>query len=192
MIARGLDGAAGMGEDDRGLVARVAAGDRDALAALDARHRRPLFAYLLLLAPDRGTAEELLQDTLVAAWRGAGRFEGRSSVRSWLFAIARRQAATALRRRALPLAGEEALAAVPTTEAGPEALALAGAARADLVAALRAVAPVHREVLAVTLGHGLSYEETAAVLGVPVGTVKSRLSNARRALRALLPPDSRG
>jgi len=187
VIARGVDGVAeAVGDRDRATVARIAAGDRDALTELYGRYQRPLFAYLLLLAPDRGTAEEILQDTLVAAWRGAGRFDGRSSVQGWLFAIARRRAHAALRRRAVPLTAEIALAAVPSPEPGPEEAALAGASRDELVAGLRAIAPVHREALVLALGEGLSYQEMAEVLGVPMGTVKSRVSNAKRALRAAL------
>lgn len=165
------------------IVARLAAGDRDALTALYVRYQRPLFAYLTLLATDRGTAEEILQDTLVAVWQCAARFEGRSSVRAWLFGIARRQAHNTLRRRALPLVGDDALAALPSPGPGPEESVLASAAGADVAAALRAVAPVHREVIVLALGEGLPYQEGADVLGVPIGTVKSRLYHAKRALR---------
>lgn len=187
VIARGMNGVTEAdGGGDGAILARVAAGDRDALTELYGRYQRPLFSYLLLLAPDRDTAEEILQDTLVAAWRGAGRFEGRSSVQSWLFGIARRQAHNRLRQRVVPLATEDALAAVPSPEPGPEDHALAGAGRAEVEAALRAVAPVHREVLVLALGEGLSYQDLVGVLGVPMGTVKSRLSNAKRALRAAL------
>lgn len=193
VIARGMNRVTEADNDgDGAIVARIAAGDRDALTELYGRYQRPLFGYLLLLAPDRGTAEEILQDTLVAAWRGAGRFEGRSGVQAWLFGIARRQAHDRLRRRALPRAPEDALAAVPSPEPGPEDRALASASRSEVVAALGAVAPIHREVLVLALGEELSYRELVDVLGVPMGTVKSRLSNAKRALRAALLPHAEG
>lgn len=173
-------------DPDRSIVARMAGGDAEALGELYGRYRRPLFSYLLLLTPDRGLAEEILQDTLVAVWRGAGRFEGRASVRGWLFGVARRQAHNAVRRRVLPRAEEGALATVAADEPGPEAVALAAAERAELTAAIGALAPLQREVLVLAVGHGLSYAELADVLGVPMGTVKSRLSNARRALQERL------
>lgn len=176
-------------EDDLQAIRRIASGDRQALTALYMRYRQPLFRYLLQLTPDRGLAEELLQDTLVAVWRSAKRFEGRSSVQTWLLGIARRQAHNTLRQRGLPLADASALIELPATDPEPEEAALASVAREELANAFGQLSPVHREVLALTFVEDLSYQETAQVLGVPVGTVKSRLSHARRALRTLL--DSR-
>ncbi len=95
--------------DDRQVVGRIAAGDRDALAELYQRYQRILFSYLQQLTPDYGLAEELLQDTLVAVWKSAHRFEGRSSVQTWLIGIARRQAHNTLRQRKLPLIDEAEL-----------------------------------------------------------------------------------
>lgn len=172
--------------DDQSLIARIATGDREALAELYARYQQPLFSYLLQLTPDHGLAEEMLQDTLVAIWKSARGFEGRSTVLTWLIGIARRQAHNTLRKRRLPLADEAELADMISAEPEPEAFALNSLARDELIAAFRQLPALHREVLTLTLVQELSYEETAAILGVPVGTVKSRLSNAKRMMRALL------
>ena len=172
--------------DDAQLLKRIGRGDRQALSELYARYQRVLFAYLLQLTPDYGLAEELLQDTLVAVWKSAHRFEGRSSVLTWLIGIARRQAHNTLRQRKLPLADLAEVEYMPTTDLEPEQIALAGVARAELTEAFRRLAPVQREVLLLTFVQELSYQETATILEIPVGTVKSRLSNARRALRTLL------
>jgi len=182
---------AGLGADDEDgrLVARLAAGDRDALVALYERYQRPLFGYLLRLTDDRGLAEEVLQDTLLALWRGAGRFAGRSGARTWIFGIAHRQAHNALRRRGVPRADAEASAGpedVPDAGPGPEDYALAGAARADLIRALSRLSPAHRAVLSLTLVQGLPQQDVADVLGVPLGTIKSRLHTAKAALRLAL------
>jgi RNA polymerase sigma-70 factor (ECF subfamily) len=107
-------------------------------------------------------------------------------VRSWLFGIARRQAHNTLRRRGIPIAGIEELDQAPANEPEPEALLLTKTAYYDLLRAMARLAPQHREVLVLTFVNELSYQEAAAILGVPVGTVKSRLSNARHALRALV------
>ncbi len=176
-------------EQERTVVARMAAGDRSALADLYARYERSLLAYLRLLSPDPGLVEELLQDTLLAAWTGAGGYAGQASVQGWLLGIARRRAHDVLRRRRLHLVGSAGLEALPAPDPEPEALALARADREELAAAVARLAPVHREVLVLTFVHELSYRDLAEVLGVPLGTVKSRLSNAKRALRALLRPD---
>lgn len=172
--------------DDAGLLKRIARGDRHALSELYARHQQALFAYLLQLTPDYGLAEELLQDTLVAVWKSARSFEGRSSVLTWLIGIARRQAHNTLRQRKIPLVDLTELECLPAPDLEPEASALAGVAREELAQAFRQLAPVYREVLLLTFVQELSYQETATALAIPVGTVKSRVSNARRALRALL------
>jgi RNA polymerase sigma-70 factor (ECF subfamily) len=172
--------------DDAQLIRRIGRGDRQALSELYARYQRALFAYLLQLTPDYGLAEELLQDTLVAIWKSAHSFEGRSSVLTWLIGIARRQAHNTLRQQHVALTDLSAAEAMPAPDLEPEAVALAGVERAELTEAFRRLAPVHREVLLLTFVQELSYQETATILDVPVGTVKSRLSNARRALRAIL------
>ena len=83
------------------VVARMAQGDRRALAELYARYERPLLTYLRHLTADPGLAEELLQDTLLAAWTGASSYARQASVQGWLLGIARRRAHDTLRRRAL-------------------------------------------------------------------------------------------
>ena len=172
--------------DERQITRRIAAGDREALSELYARYQRALFNYLLQLTPDYGLAEEILQDTLVAVWKSAHRFEGRSSLQTWLIGIARRQAHNTLRQHKLPVADESEMEGLVATEPEPEAFTLASIARDELAEAFQQLTPLHREVLALIFVHELSYQETATILEVPVGTVKSRICNARRALRALL------
>ena len=172
--------------DESHITRRIAAGDREALGELYACYQRVLFNYLLQLTPDYGLAEEILQDTLVAVWKSAHRFEGRSSLQTWLIGIARRQAHNTLRQRKLPLADESEMEGLVATEPEPEAFTLASIARDELAEAFRQLGPLHREVLVLVFVYELSYEETASILGAPVGTVKSRICNARRALRAVL------
>lgn len=180
------DGARAGALDDRDLIDRIAGGDRDALAALYARYGGALFAYLVRLVDDRSVAEEVLQDTLVAVWKSAGTFEGRSSVLTWLVGIARRQAHNAGRRRSLPRADAAELETLAAAEPEPEDAALASANRDEIARALARLSPLHREAIVLAFVHGLSYEEMARTVGVPIGTIKSRLSNAKGALRAML------
>jgi RNA polymerase sigma-70 factor (ECF subfamily) len=174
-------------EDDgqRALLARIAQGERGALGELYALHQRPLFRYLCQLTPDHHLAEEILQDTLLAVWQGARGFEGRSSVRTWLFGIARRQAHNTLRRRGLHWSDED-LGGIHDPGQSPEALVLHLADVEELARNMALLSPIHREVLVLNFVNGLSYDEIAEVLSVPTGTVKSRLSNAKRAMRRLL------
>ena len=170
-------------QDDVRLVRRVADGDRDALAALYRRHGRIVLAHLTVVVGEAALSEEILQDTMLAVWRGAASFRGESAVRSWIIAIARRQARDRLRHRPRPApAGLAELSGLPSPEAGPEQAVLERA-EAELIAdAIGRLGRLHREVLGLVFWAGLTLAEAAAVLEVPVGTVKSRLSAARAAL----------
>jgi RNA polymerase sigma-70 factor (ECF subfamily) len=168
------------------LLARIARGDRQALADLYRHEGVALLHYLLQFTTDRGLAEELLQDTFVAVWKNAASFAGRSRARAWLFGIARRRACKRLRRREPSLAGLDGLEALPASEPEPEAALFARLDREALLAAVERLSELHREVLLLAFVHELSYAEIAEILGVPLGTVKSRLNHAKRALRALL------
>jgi RNA polymerase sigma factor (sigma-70 family) len=177
---------AGTTDSDLQLVRAIATGDRQALSDLYLRYSRPILHYLSHFTSDRGVAEELLQDTLVAVWKNAHSYRGEASVQAWLFGIARRRACKRLRRVEPPRAEPAELLDMPAPDLEPETALLASVARDEIIAALGRLAPIHREVLLLTFVHGLAYAETADILGVPVGTIKSRLSNARRSLRALL------
>ena len=174
--------------DDAALLRRMANGDQAALDVLYARHAPGLLRYLLGWGNDRAEAEEILQDTFVAAWRAARGFQGRASVRTWLFAIAQRQARDRRRRHGLALEAEAELDELADTATGPEDSLLAQMALTELAAAIAQLPPRQRQVLALMFVHELSQAEIAQVLDIPVGTVKSRLSSARRALQARLGP----
>jgi RNA polymerase sigma-70 factor (ECF subfamily) len=168
------------------VLARMAAGDRAALSDLYARYRGALLAYMRSLVDDPGLAEEVLQDTLYAAWVGAAGYGRRASVRVWLFGIARRRAHDALRRRTMHVLASDDLASLPALDPEPESLAIVGAERDSLRTALTRLRPMHREVLELNFVQELPYRDIADVLGVPLGTVMSRLHHAKRALRAEL------
>jgi RNA polymerase sigma factor (sigma-70 family) len=170
--------------DDEVLLGQVAAGDTVALSELYRRHGRALYGYLLRICGDRMGAEEILQDTLLAVWRSAGSFAGRAGARSWLFGVARRQAYQRLRLRPAPVPVEPAEVADPVP--GPEELAVLAAGGSPLAAAVARLPAHHREVVGLALVAGLPLAEVAEVLGVPVGTVKSRLHHARAALARML------
>jgi RNA polymerase sigma-70 factor, ECF subfamily len=168
--------------DDHALLRAMAAGDRDALAELYERHGQAVFALLVLVTGDRPLSEEILQDTMLAAWRGAAGFRGDSAVRSWLVAIANRQARDRLRRRRFIIVDDQFLSETPAAGSGPEQYALRRAETAAVAAAIGELNPIHREVLSLVFGANLTMAETADLLKVPLGTVKSRLSAARAAL----------
>ncbi|HEY2689989.1 MAG TPA: RNA polymerase sigma factor, partial [Streptosporangiaceae bacterium] len=172
--------------DDAALLRRIGQGDEDAMSAFYREHGRVVLAHVQLVTGERVLAEEILQDTMLAVWRGAGSFRGESSVRSWVIAIARRQTRDRLRSRRLRVVDDAFLADQPGSGPGPEVMALDRAELAEVMAAIRELASPHREVLGLVFGSGLSLPEAAGVLEIPVGTVKSRLTAARAALSRML------
>jgi RNA polymerase sigma factor (sigma-70 family) len=171
---------------DEVLARRVADGDAAALAALYSRHRVALFGFLERYVGDRMLAEEILQDTLLAVWRSARAYAGRSSVRTWLFGIARRQAHNRLRARSPEQVPLDRVAGWADPAPGPAEWALAAAHREVIAEALDQLALQYREVLALAFAARITHREIAEILGVPVGTVKSRLHHARAALARVL------
>jgi RNA polymerase sigma-70 factor, ECF subfamily len=171
------------------LLRRIAAGDEAAMAEFYRLHSRALLAHISLMVGDQALAEEVFQDTMLAIWRSAASFRGESRVRTWVISIARRQARDRLRRRRFRLVSDATLADRPCPGPGPEAVALERAEVSDVAAAISGLSRAHREVLGLAFGAGLRLAEVAAVLEVPLGTVKSRLTSARAALVRALAAD---
>jgi RNA polymerase sigma factor (sigma-70 family) len=172
--------------DDEQLLDRIAGGAADALTELYRRHATGLFGFLLRLCGDRGTAEEVLQDTLLAVWRSAAGYQRRAAPRTWLYGVARRQAHNRLRAARPDQVSWDGLPEPADAAPGPEQAALSRAEAAEIGRALATLPVAHREVLVLTFLNDLPQPEVAEVLGIPVGTVKSRLHHARRALAQAL------
>jgi len=172
--------------DEVQLLRRIGQGNESAMAAFYREHGRVVLAQVLLVVGERALAEEIVQDTMLAVWRGAASFRGESSVRSWVIAIARRRTRDRLRGHRLRVVDGTFLADQPSPGPGPEVIALDRAELADVRKAILELAPSHREVLGLVFSSGLNLQEVAGVLEVPVGTVKSRLTAARTALGRML------
>ena len=128
---------------------------------------RIVFAQVLLVVGDRVIAEEILQDTMLAVWHGAGSFRGDSSVRSWVIAVARRRTRDRLRARRLRVVDDSFLADQPGSGPGPDVMALDRAELAEVRGAIRELAPDHREVLGLAFGSGLSLLRSRPRAGRP-------------------------
>src|ERR1700724_1892923 len=105
---------------DEVLIGRIANGDRLAMQVLYARHHVRVFRFVVRLVRDEATAEDLISEVFLDVWRQAGRFEGRSAVSTWMLAIARFKALSALRRRPAAEFDEETAAAIEDTSDNPE------------------------------------------------------------------------
>jgi RNA polymerase sigma-70 factor (ECF subfamily) len=171
---------------DDALIRRTGAGEREAFEALLARHGDALFRFVKRTCGEASDAEDALQDGLLDAWRGAATFRGEASGRTWLFQIVLH----ACRRRARLRAGQprdheplERAAVVPAPGSGPDDRVAARQTGAALERAIAALPPEAAEVLILRDVTGLSGEETAAVLGIGVPAMKSRLHRARLELK---------
>jgi RNA polymerase sigma-70 factor (ECF subfamily) len=171
--------------EDRALVARIARGDRSALEQLYRRHAAWMTARLESRCGDPDLADLALQDTFVAVWRSAGRYRGDGQVGAWLWGIAVRRLIDQLRkRRPIPVPSstihryEGAMSFEDTL--------VDNGSHGPLGPALRTIDPDLRSVLIATAIDGLSTREAARILGIPQGTVKTRLMRARRQLQEML------
>ena len=172
------------GPDDRRLVDAARRGDRRALEDLLRRHHPRLHAVCRRLLDDESDAADAAQEALIAVASGLERFDGRSRFSTWAYRIAVNACLDELRRRRRrPAAGTgedlDALAA-----ASPSVDAVAD--RLDVGAALARLGPEFRAAVVLRDLCGLDYAEIADVLGVPPGTVRSRISRGRAALVPLL------
>jgi len=161
------------------LLTRVATKDGAAFQQLYDRFADRVFRYALTILHDRHLAEEIAQETMIAVWNGASRFAGRSKASTWIFGIARNQALTLLRKE------KRAEQSPPPNlvQADPAKDILA---REQVMAAMESLSADHREVVYLTFYEGLSYGEIARILGIPPGTVKSRMFHAKRKLAEAL------
>jgi RNA polymerase sigma-70 factor (ECF subfamily) len=137
---------------------------------------------------DQVVAEDLLQEIFFSIWKGAGRFRGQSSVKTWIYRIAHHQTVSWLRRHRRAL--EQKWTEISTSEHDPEEIYENTSSHQALRDALGKLSTDHREVVELTFYHEMSYSEIAEVLGCPIGTVKSRMSYAKkRIIRVLDPQD---
>lgn len=171
---------------DDALLAATARGDREAFEVFYRRNAPWLELRLRRRSSDPDVAEEVVQETFIAVWRAASSYKGPDRSGAWLWTIATNRLVDAHRRRA---------ARARTVSAPSDDLIVARSAEddvlvatydADLAAALDRLSPELRAILQATVLDGLSVRETAVLLNIPEGTVKSRADRARRQLREAL------
>jgi RNA polymerase sigma-70 factor (ECF subfamily) len=173
---------------DEALLTRSAAGDAAAFDLLVGRHAASVLRMIRYRVDDAAAAEDVLQQTFLAAWRSAPRFRGEAQVKTWLFTIARHAAAKSRDRARRSPVTDVPLDALGI-EAGwgsedPESIALASERHDLLRAAFAALDADAREVLTLRDLEGLSGDDTAALLGLSLAAMKSRLHRARMTLAA--------
>jgi RNA polymerase sigma-70 factor (ECF subfamily) len=172
-----------MDEADADLIAAAQAGDRRALDELLARYEQRIYRFGLRMCGDAESAREVLQETMIAAFRNLPGFRGEASLSTWLYQIAR-SFCIKERRGVRPTTTLDTGLAdqAPTPEAHAHARRIGEA----LSAAISELPPDQRDVLVLRDVEGLTADEAANVVGIEVGALKSRLHRARMALRAKL------
>jgi RNA polymerase sigma-70 factor (ECF subfamily) len=156
------------------------------MRVLFARHNLRIFRFLMRIVGDKSTAEDLLSDVFLEVWRAAGGFEGRSQVITWILAIARYKALSALRRQQPDLLGDDLDESIKDPGDDPERIMQSVERSAILQTCLKQLSSAHREVLDLVYYHDQSIEEVARITGVPANTVKTRVFYARKRVAELL------
>jgi RNA polymerase sigma-70 factor (ECF subfamily) len=182
--ARGVTTAHGDGPpgDEADVIRRAQAGDRQALGILVRRYQRRVFALGIRFFGNRDDAEDLVQDTFVRAWRGLDRFDLTRPFAPWLMRIASNRALTeiATRKRRAGVELDESMAwDGPGADEDLERREL----QRRVGRALHELPEDQRMILLLRVSDGMSYRDIAASLDIPIGTVMSRLSRAREAMR---------
>ena len=172
---------------DEALISRIAAGDRLAMQVLFATHHVRGYRFVLRLVGGNATlAEDLISDVFLDVWRQAAKFEARSAASTWLLAIARFKALSALRRKPDEELDEETAEAIEDLSDDPEVTAQKKDKGEILRKCLTALSPEHREIIDLVYYHEKSVEEVASIVGIPEATVKTRMFYARKKLSELL------
>ena len=179
-----------MKRDDPELVKAAAGGDASAFHELVDRHSAHLFRVASLLSKSAADAEDIVQETFVGAFTGIGKFDNRASVKTWLSRILTRQAARSWhktkRTRSQTVLDEAGGGPVEDAGLSVASTSVAVDHKIDVTAMLQTLSVEHREVLVLREMQGLSYGEIAVALGIPQGTVESRLHRARADMRRRL------
>jgi RNA polymerase sigma-70 factor (ECF subfamily) len=171
---------------DEVLIGRIAKGDRLAMQVLFARHHVRVYRFVLRLVGNPSVAEDLISEVFLDVWRQADRFEGRSAVSTWMLAIARFKALSALRKRPDEELDDKAAEAIEDVSDNPEVALQKKDKSAVLRQCLEKLSPEHKEIIDLVYYHEKSVEEVAEIVGIPENTVKTRMFYARKKLSELL------
>lgn len=201
-----LASAIGITTEDAALVADLKAGSEEAFAILIAQYHQPLYSLIARSLNDPADAADITQEVFIKVFRSIGGFHGDASLRTWLYRIALREASNQRRwwsrhkRQEItidsePFPGDDdgnfSLSATLADDAeSPFDHAAHAEVRQRVEDALRQIPEAFRTIVILREIEGFSYEEIAEILNTNLGTVKSRLTRGRSALRALLAPEA--
>lgn len=177
---------AGESSSDEALMLRIAAGDKLAIRTLFARHQVRVYRFALRILRDEAIAEDVVSEVFLHVWRRAAQFESRSAVSTWLIAIARNIAISALRCRREGEVNSEMASDIADPADDPESSTAKKEMGSFIQKCLMSLSHAHREVIDLVYYHEMTIDEVAAIIRIPTGTVKTRMFYARSRLRQLL------
>ena len=179
-----------MNDQEHNLIQAARNGDQAAFGELVQQYQKRVFALAVRMCPTPELAEEAAQEAFLAAWQGLPFFRGDSAFATWLYRLTSNACVDLLRkenRHQGPSLDDETVSAeVPDPAPTPEKAVEQQELRRQIEAGLQTLSPEHREVLILREIHQLRYDEIADSLSLDVGTVKSRISRARKQLRNFL------
>ena len=168
------------------LISRIARADVVALEALYVRYQVRIFRFIARLVRDEAAAEELTNEVFIDVWRNACSYQGRSSASTWLLSIAHNRAVSSLRKRREEPSDDERAAAQCDNADDPEVVVQKNEKSRLLRRCIDALPVEYREIVDLVYYQELSVSEASTVVGIPEGTVKTRMFNARKRLSELL------
>ena len=173
------------------LARSAAGGDEESFARLVSLHEKRVYTLALRMTGDREDAEDVAQEAFLSAWRGLPSFRGEAGFSTWLYRLTSNAAIDQLRkgkrqREEASLDDGDLPLDVPDRQPGPQEAVESAELQRAVADGLRELSEDHRQILLLREYQGLSYDEIAQALEVDLGTVKSRISRARRALRKIL------
>jgi RNA polymerase sigma-70 factor (ECF subfamily) len=170
---------------DEALIGLIADGDKRAMQVLYCRHNVRVYRFIARLTGNASLAEDLVSEVFLDVWRQADAFEAKCQVSTWLLAIARYKALSALRRRSEQL--DDVMAATIEDRADDPETCVYSTDRSTIVQkCLSQLSPAHREVIDLVYYHEKSVDEIVQIVGVPAATVKTRVFYARSKIASLL------
>ena len=172
--------------DERALMDRAQSGDREAFGLIVHRYLERVYRVAYAVVRNADEAEDIAQDTFVRAFRGIGRFDVDRPVFPWLYQIARNLAFNRIQRVRNRETSMPEFDSLVATGRGPEETAVMAGEAARIRAAVEMLPEQHRVVIELNHFQECSYQEMAEILGIPIGTVMSRLFHARKKLRIAL------
>jgi len=172
-------------QSDVELLERISNGDRTALKLIYDQYSQPISHFVRSWLSDPFDASDIMQETMLEVWRSAGKFAGRSSVKTWIYSIARNKAIDRNRKASRQI-NQEADVELPDDTPDPEAVTGAFQDAARVRECIKRLSPDHQSAIHLAFFEDLTYNEIAELENCPVGTIKTRIMHAKKLLMRCL------